>query len=207
MSILKKIFNPSKKDDFRWEDYGKVIDTFEIPYYNIHHIEYPSWIGGNRFLKLLRSNWNTNIVFTQGLSSPENHLAHELYIETNEEIKNFTGSWPTNLIYELGRIIPKIPDFHSRILKYKYLTIQFDLDGTPVEWSITSSDGNVGVFIGIENNNLKKGSQLPLNIKLMRPAELLYVLKNGNEARTNLALLYKKQGNETLSYTTRPSVI
>jgi hypothetical protein len=210
MSILKNIFG--KKDDNKnksWEDFGKIAEGFEIPYLHPNHHGYPAWAGGDRYLKLLNTNWNTQIVFTQGLSSADGSSPFEIYLETIDDTDPFSSSWQANLVYEMGKILPNVKDMTQRMDKYKYLSVQIIMEGAPGDWSIASNDGNIGLFLGLPNTNLSdfRPGFTPLNIKLMRPSELQYVIDNGAEGRLKLGELYLKQGDATLSYMDRQPIL
>lgn len=192
-----------------WSNFGTITESFEIEYMNPYHHGYPAWPGGERHLKLLKTNWGTELIFTEGLASADRSPASELYLETNEEVDPFDSSWQANLVYEAGRIIPNVTDLHKRFAENTCLTLQVAMDGAPDEWSLDHADGNIGLFLGLVSEQLASATFpfVPVNIKLMRPDELNYVLKNGAEARIRLAALYAQQGGKTLSFMGRASVV
>jgi hypothetical protein len=211
MNIFKNLFNSkSNSDNFsQWSDLGTITDGFEIQYLHPDHHTYPAWPGGDRRLNLLKTKWNTEIIFSDGLSKIGSQNNYEVYLETNEDVEDFSSSWQANVVYEIGRLIPKVTDLKNRFSKNKYLTVQVQIDGAPDEWSLMSADGNIGILLGLENPNLENLNFpfIPINIKLMRPQEIQYVIKNGAEGRNLLASLYSKQGGQTLSYLDRVSVL
>lgn len=210
MSFFKNLFKPNSASTVAsWSDFGIITDSFEIKYLHPDHVTYPSWPGGDRYLSLLKTNWNTQIVFTQGLSSVNSQSEYEVYLETPDNVEAFSSSWQSNLVYEMGRLMPKVPDIKERLLKYQYLSVQIQIDGAPDEWSISDPNGNIGIFVGLENSHIKnvRFKFIPINIKLMRPTELQYAIENGNEGRNLLASLYSKQGGQTLSFLDRLNVI
>jgi hypothetical protein len=83
------------------------------------------------------------------------------------------------------------------------------MDGAPEEWSVDHPDGNIGMFIGLDNTHMNNDNLdfLPINVKLMRPDELLYCLDKAAQGREEIAELYKQQGQTTLSYLDRASVL
>lgn len=211
MNILKNLFNSkSKSDDFtQWSDLGAIIDSFEIQYLHPDHHSYPAWPGGERWLNLLKTKWNTEIIFSDGLFKIGSQNNYEIYLETNEDVEDFSSSWQANVVYNVGSLIPKVTDLKNRLSENKYLTVQVQIDGAPDEWSLTNADGNIGIMLGLENRDLEhiKFPFTPINIKLMRPQEIQYALNNGIEGRNLLASLYAKQGGQTQSNLERESVI
>lgn len=188
----------------------QLLSEFEIEYLSPIHHGYPAWPGGDRWLQLYQPNGNSQIVITKGLSDGGNH-PFEIYLESDDLIdeESFSSSWQANLIYELGKIVPNVHDLAQRMEKNSYLTVQVNMDGAPPEWSLDDPNGNIGLFMGLQNPLAKEIIQhsIPLNIKLMRPAELLHGIQNGNEGRLTLAQLYIQQGNATISNLERESVV
>ena len=188
----------------------QLLSEFEIQYLSPVHHNYPAWPGGERWLQLYQASTNTQVVITKGLSNGENRIC-EIYLETNDEInaERFSNSWQANLVYELGKILPNVPDFAQRMEKNKYLTVQIEVEGVPPEWSLEDENGNIGLFIGLQNtfiNEFFKPS-IPLNIKLMRPQELLYSIQNDYSGRLQLAELYLQKGDATISNLERGGVM
>lgn len=188
----------------------KLITEFEIQYLSPIHQGYPSWPGGERWLQLYWVDTDTQAVFTKGLNNG-NNMPFEIYLQSDEllDAQDFSSSWQCNLVYETGKIMPRVTDLAHRLEKNVYLTLQIVIDGAPPDWSLDDENGNIGLFLGL-HNPIVDGLVLPpvpLNIKLMRPAELSYCLQNGNEGRMHLAELYKKQGNATISGLQRASVL
>jgi hypothetical protein len=87
------------------------------------------------------------------------------------------------------------------------------MDGAPPEWSLNSKDGNIGLFIGLPpnlpDNVFDENTFKLLNIKLMRPSELLYCIENDNnkEGRVKLAELYVQQEKPTVTNLEREAVV
>lgn len=188
----------------------QLLSEFEIQYLSPIHHGYPAWPGGGRWLQLYQPNSNSQIVSTKGLSDGNKH-PYEIYLETDDliDVDSFSSSWQANLVYELGKIVPNVPDLAERMEKNTFLTVQVHMDGAPPEWSLDDPNGNIGLFMGLQNPLAKEIIQpsIPLNIKLMRPAELLYAIQNGYEGRIKLAELFMQQGNATKSNLTRESVV
>ncbi len=211
MSILKNLFNSKSNSGnlSKWSDFGTVTDGFEIQYLHPDHHFYPAWPDGDRRLNLLKTKWDTKIIFSEGLSKIGSQNNYEIYLETNEGIEDFGCSWQANVVYEIGRLIPKVTDLYTRFSKNKYLSVQVQIDGAPEEWSLINTNGNIGILLGLENPKLEniKFAFNPINIKLMRPQELQYAINNGSEGRNLIASLYLKQGGQTLSFLDRVSVI
>lgn len=188
----------------------QLLSEFEIQYLNPLHHGYPVWPGGERWLQLYQTDRNSQLVITKGLSDGENHLP-EISLETDDEIsvEDFSSSWQANLVYETGRVLPNVKDLSERLSKHKYLTLQIDMAGAPPEWSLADKNGNIGLFIGLQNPSIKEFERplMPLSVKLMRPEELLYAIENGFEGRMKLAEMYRQQGNSTISNLERKSVL
>lgn len=188
----------------------ELLTEFEIQHLSPLHPGYPEWPGGGRWLQLWQTNYQTQIVITRGLSNGMDHL-FEIYIETDDQIdtESFSSSWQANLVYELGKIIPNVNDLSQRLQNNKYLSIQIEIDGAPPEWSLQDENGNIGLFIGLQNPLINQllTPLAPLNIKLMRPQELIYGIKNDYEGRIKLAELFTSQGNTCISNLERESVV
>lgn len=189
----------------------KMITEFEIQYLNPIHDGYPAWPGGERWLCLYETDEGSQIVATRGLSDGGSR-AHEIYLETTDEIdaEDFSSSWQGNLVYETARIIPKVHNLQERLQINTYLCLQINMDGAPLEWSLDNKNGNIGLFIGLQQNtafNFLSDKITPLNIKLMRPQELLYSIQHDSEGRKRLAELYYQHGGTTVSYLDRKSVL
>jgi len=186
----------------------QLLTEFQIQYLSPIHYDYPAWPGGERWLQLYETAEGTQIVFTKGLSNGDDFL-FEIYLESDELIipEDFGSSWQANLVYETGRVLPRIPDFTTRLKINTYLSLQIDMDGAPEEWSLNSPDGNIGLFMGLPSIKLSDLQFLPLNIKLMRPQELSYSIQNDKDGRIKLAELYMKQGDSTISNLERESVV
>lgn len=187
----------------------QLLTDFEIQYLSPDHADYTAWPGGARWLKLYQAGSNTQIVITKGLSDGKDHL-YEIYLETDDEIdlENFSSSWQTNLVYELGKIVPNVNNLAERMEKNKYLSVQVEIEGAPPKWSLKDTNGNIGLFVGLQDPGISElvKPAIPLNIKLMRPQELLYCI-NEDSGRLKLAELYLQQGNATISNLERESVI
>lgn len=191
-----------------WQQAGEINETLELSFLNPYLADYPHWHGSTRDIVLVKPpEWENQIVATSGLSSPE--APFEIYLETNEPIQRFNSSWQMNLIQTIGGIIPNIDNFKERLIKHRFLTLQLDMDGAPEEWSVDHPDGNIGMFIGLDNAHINHDhlNFLPINIKLMRPDELLYCLDKAAQGREEIAELYKQQGQATLSCLDRTSVL
>ncbi|MFT3946383.1 MAG: hypothetical protein QM763_05350 [Agriterribacter sp.] len=186
----------------------QLLTEFEIQYLSPIHAYYPTWPGKERLLQLYDTGRETQVVLTKGLSDGDEYL-YEIYLESNDIIapEDFSNSWQANLVYEAGRIVPQVPDFKDRLALNIYLSLQVEMEGAPEEWSLNSQDGNIGLFIGLPSATFKESTFKPLNIKLMRPEELLFSIENDKPGRLKLAELYIQQGNPTISNLERASVV
>lgn len=189
----------------KWLEIGTLLETHQLPENNPFDPEYPSWGTEDRSINLLKSNWNTYIVFTDGYAYDNNNV--EFFIESSEEIEDFDSSWQKNLVYETCRNMVYIDDLDTVLKETEFLILQLDMDGAPEEWSYKHKDGNIGLFIGLQNEKLPFEDDIKaLNIKLMRPSELKYAIDNGVEGRKELAELYKTKGIGTLSSMIRKTI-
>ena len=179
-----------------------ILEKIEINYLNPYHHGYPDWYNTKRIIELKKIK-ESYIIQTNGL-----HKNFDIYLETLEEINSFSNSWQANLIYTTGKVIPNIIDITNKIRMYEYLVIQLDIDGAPEEWSLNDKNGNIGIFLGLKR--ISKGIQnYPfelINIKLMRPLELNFAIKNKKKGRLLLAKKYKEQGLATISGLDRKTV-
>lgn len=213
MSFFKNIFGrtaPGTIKQTQWAELGVIQDEFEIPYLHPLHHSYPSWKGGERWLKLLHTNWKSHIIFTQGLASSNEAKDFELYLETTDSVKQFGSSWQANLVYEVGKIIPKVNNLAELLNTYKYLSVQIDIEDAPDDWSLPTPTGNIGIFLGLPNEHLKHFAPshfAPLNMKLLRPTEMQYIMTNGPEGRMKLANLLTQQGSTPVSSLSRSPVV
>lgn len=186
------------------------IASFELAYLNPIHHGYPQW-PGERWLDLYRSPAGTWIVLTNGMSNGADR-PFEVYLETDDPMDpdSFSSAWQTNLVYEIGKLLPKVTDLPERLIAQETLSVQIAMDGAPEEWSIPNVEDNVGLFIQQDNTRiqglLKEGSR-GLNIKLLRPNEVLYCASKGKEGRQQLLQLLIAQGGPTISNLERKSVI
>lgn len=188
----------------------QLLTEFEIQHLSPFHHGYPAWPGGERWLQLYQNNGNSQIVISKGLSNGNAH-PYEIYLQTDEAMdeESFSSSWQANLVYEMGKIIPNVNNLTERMEKNTYLTVQVDMDGAPPEWSLDDKNGNIGLFMGLQNSAITEFAKpfIPLNIKLMRPRELSYSIQHDYAGRLKLAELYLQQGNATLSSLERESVL
>lgn len=190
----------------KWEQIGEIIENHQLPETNPFDPEYPSWGNDDRSINLLKSSFDTYIVFTDGYAYENNNV--EFFIESKEEINDFDSSWQKNLVYETCRNIVYIDDLDSALEEAGFIVLQLDMDGAPEEWSYKHKNGNIGLFIGLKNKQVDLGKNISgLNIKLMRPSELKYAIENGVEGRRKLAELYEKEEGPTFSSMTRLAVL
>jgi hypothetical protein len=193
----------------KWQPVGELIEEFEIRYLDPNHHGYPQW-AGDRFLQLWRTPWNTYLVCTQGLSeeNSQQSLGFELYFETEEKPEPFDESWQANIVYELGKLLPKVTDLSQRFETYKYISVQVAMDGAPEDWSM-NEQYNIGLLLGIEheefqNRNIQFGFR-PVNVKLLRPAEVRVIQQMNAHGRQRLVDFFRQRGRATLSSLDRSS--
>ncbi|OQP58730.1 hypothetical protein [Niastella populi] len=195
----------------RWQPVGQLMEEFEIRYLDPNHHGYPQ-CAGDRYLQLWKTHWNTYMVCTQGLFEENNatSLGFELYFETEEKPDPIDESWQANIVYELGKLLPKVTDLSQRFETYKYISVQIAMDGAPEDWSLNEHD-NIGLLLGIEheefqNRNLQFGFR-PVNVKLLRPAEVRVIKLMNAHGRQRLVDFFRQRGKATLSSLNRPSAV
>jgi len=181
------------------------LEDFQIPLDNIFDPDYPDWGSDERGVKLYKTEKNTNLITTYGFNNEYDNF--EVYIESSDSVEDLAQSWQKNLLYEVCRTIPEIEDFAAVIDEVKYFVIQLDMDGAPDAWSLENVHGNIGLFLGLENPKYLGENHKIINIKLMRPKELQYVIQKGELGKKNLAELYYKEDIPTNSSMSRKSVI
>lgn len=181
------------------------LESIEVPLDNIFDPDYPDWGADERGFKLYSTEKNTKVIMTYGFNNEYSNF--EMYIESSDKVEDLAQSWQKNLLYEVCRTIPEIEDFEELIEELKYFVIQLHMDGAPHEWSLDNENGNIGIFIGLENKGLQIEDFRIINIKLMRPDELEYAISYGENGKLKLANLYKEEKVSTDSYMKRCSVI
>ena len=181
------------------------LESIELPLDNIFDPEYPDWGADDRGFKLYVTEKNTKVIMTYGFNNEYSNF--EIYIESSDSIDDLAQSWQKNLLYEVCRTIPEIEDFEEVIEELKYFVIQLHMEGAPEQWSLDNKNGNIGIFIGLENKGFQVEDFKIINIKLMRPRELQYAIDNGEIGKINLAKLYLEQKVGTDSSMTRDSVV
>ena len=181
------------------------IESFQIPLENIFDPDYPDWGSDERGVKLYKTEKNTNLITTFGFNNEYDNF--EVYIESSDEVEDLADCWQKNLLYEVCRTVPEIEDFAGVIDEVNYFIIQLHMEGAPEAWSLANPNGNIGMFIGLENIRLTGEGYKIINIKLMRPKELEYAIIHGVEGKKKLAELYYKENIPTDSSMSRKSVI
>ena len=181
------------------------LESIELPLDNIFDPDYPDWGADDRGFKLYSTEKNTKVIMTYGFNNEYSNF--EMYIESSDSVEDLAQSWQKNLLYEVCRTIPEIEDFEDLISELKYFVIQLHMDGAPEEWSLNNVNGNIGIFIGLENKGLQVEDLKIINIKLMRPKELQYAIENSENGKNSLAKLYLEQKVGTDSSMKRKSVI
>lgn len=190
----------------KWEQFGQIVHQFKIEENNLLDPDYPDWGGVENKISVLDTG-KKYIFYTDGMAHENSNV--ELYLETDENIFDFDLTWQKNLVYETARTISQIEDFDKFIEEYGYFLLQLQMDGAPEEWSLEHDGGNIGIFFGLPIKNSLKGFEpefKAVNMKLMRPKELEFILKN-NDLKEDLAKLYNKSKDKNISNMTRKSVI
>ena len=183
----------------------EIINKIEVPLDNVFDMDYPEWGADDRGFLQYKTIKNTNLITTYGFNNEFTNF--ELYIESEDEIEDFEQSWQKNLLYEVCRTIPEIEDFEELIEETHFFVIQLHMEGAPYEWSLDNPNGNIGIFIGLKNELINNKDFKNISIKLMRPAELEYILNNGEASKEKLSKLYYEEEIPTNSSMSRKSVL
>ena len=181
------------------------LESIEVPLDNIFDLDYPDWGADERGFKLYSTEKNTKVIMTYGFNNEYSNF--QMQIESSDPVEDLAQCWQKNLLYEVCRTIPEIEDFEELISELKYFVIQLHMEGAPEEWSLDNENGNIGIFIGLENKGLQVEDFKIINIKLMRPEELKYAIENSENGKDILAKLYLEQKVGTDSSMKRKSVI
>ena len=91
-----------------------------------------------------------------------------------------------------------------------YISVQVAMDGAPEEWSLNEHD-NIGLLLGIEHEefqtrNIRLGFP-PVNVKLLRPAEVRVIKQMNANGRQRLVDFFKQRGKATVSSLDRSSAL
>lgn len=197
-------YNLKKMEEFM-KYIRNLVEDFQIPLDNIFDPEYPDWGADDRGVTLYETIENTNLISTYGFNNEYDNF--EVYIESSDSVEDLAQCWQKNLLYEVCRTIPEIEDFAQVIEEVKYFVIQLHMEGAPDEWSLDHENGNIGIFIGMENKEYLSDDYKIINIKLMRPQELKLAIQKGSKGKEELAKLYYKEKIPTDSSMSRKSVI
>jgi hypothetical protein len=218
---------PAKSSDAElrhrfWSGHGPVIDRLSLDPLSPFHTRHPAFPGGMRNFQLI-DRGATRLVTTDGLSdavagderfADRNGFELELYIETDEALTTLENTWTGGVLLELATLAINHGRLANTVERERYVTVQLKMDGVPEEWSLAHEDGNVGMFLGLEQTSmpgrvvLSKTHFAPVSAKLMRPAELQYAIDGKSRARADLAARYARQtGKGQLSNIARASVV
>lgn len=205
-----------------WESIGQLDPDV------IAHLINPSFMGGPTWPSLrqafatIRMPEHT-IIASDGLSDPYddmesntsnaeyNGFGLEVYVLADKIEGLVNTTWEFQLIYQAAQLIANHGSIVSLLEEMTYLTTEFyDVD-VPQEFK--NAEGRVGAILGLPDSRIPETVELTLedvrmvNVKLLLPSELEYVVKHGEEGRAQLAELLIKQGNAALSTLNRAPVI
>lgn len=207
LSINSEIIeeNQSQRDNF-WNSIGKVDKDVLSTIINPAFMGKTTWPNMHELYIVIRTK-DINIISTDGLSDD---LKLELYTETKEE--NPEQGWPRELVRQVSLNVSDSKEFKSMIDKYGIFSTEvYDV---PVPHSFLTTEGRVGVLIGMESLIVPKKLKLTdnseilyLSLTLLTLRELNYIIKNGIDGRKLLINKLKEIGNNNLSSITRESVI
>ncbi|MBC8035219.1 MAG: suppressor of fused domain protein [Chitinophagaceae bacterium] len=214
-----------KKRNELWKSVGDLDD------YVIAGAINPAFFGGPRWPSLRQAflcieTPDLTIMATDGLSDPYddfdtnpsnqvyNGLGLELYMAAPRKQGGLTElmkSWELRIFQNLAQQVASNPNIVSMLDEYTFLSISLFLDGLPE--SLVNDKGETGVLLGLKSKLVPDTLELSLetirlvNVTVLTPAELAYIIADGGQGRIELAeKLMKVEHSEVVSMD-RPSVV
>ncbi|WP_440067322.1 hypothetical protein [Tenacibaculum discolor] len=190
----------------------------------------PTFLGGPKWPSLRQAHIGIKtedgtIIATDGLSDPYddydtntenqayNGIGIELYTICDnkyEDIQHIIDSWEFKITRRASNIAAANPNISYTLNDYTYISTTIDGSGLPE--CFVNEDEEVGILLGLKNNNINNSLKLSIeeivlvNVTLLTPKELTYILENGAEGRNKIAELLTKKNFHKLT-SQRESVI
>ena len=208
-----------------WNNIGK------LDPYVLSHVINPSFMGGPTWPSLRQAfviidTPESTIIASDGLSDPYddydsnpenqtyNGLGFEVYVESPEKMTDhevIKKSWQFALVYQMSQFAASNANIINMLKEYTYISTE--LYDVPVPEEFLNEAGRVGILLGLESKMVPKNLELSIenilmvNIKLLTVAETKYIVKNGEEARNEIAKKILAGKNPGHSYLERPSLV
>ncbi|MBZ4330962.1 imm11 family protein [Corallococcus sp. AS-1-12] len=196
-----------------WRGLGTMSDDFYIP-----PVVGGPWPGERQWWTAMRRPDGGMLIVTDGLSDPFNDILDrptagfglELAIETPEPLGEVWKSWPVHL---LERVAYEVAEFEKLRVSLANGTLSMEVDGVGMPETLVTPEGRVAVLIGMETDSLPPRFTLPggevrlLTVKVLMPAELKWLLRQGRGAAAELIRRFKAAGETHLSRSWRQPVV
>ncbi|WP_103070442.1 suppressor of fused domain protein [Aquimarina sediminis] len=213
-----------RRDEF-WRSIGE-------PYPDvISNMINPSFMGGPKWPSLRQAHIgvktdNATIVASDGLSDPYddydsneenksyNGLGLELYVVSQnkfEDIPSIINSWEFNLLKQVSNTSASNPNLINMLNEYSYISTT--VNGSKLPEGFVDDNGSSGVLLGLESKSIPKKLELSIekialiNVVLLKPKELEYIIENGAKGRIEIAEKLTTLENGNVLLEDRPSVI
>ncbi len=214
-----------KKRETFWKSIGELYSDV------ISNLINPTFRGGPKWPSLrqahigIKTNTHT-IIATDGLSDPYddfdsnednqkyNGLGLELYTITPNEyhdIPSIIDSWEFKLLQQISSTAVSNPNLIGTLNKYRYISLTVDGNGLPE--SFIDQNGACCALLGLENHIVPKDLELSIenilmvNVILLKPEELEYIMENGAKGRIEVAEKLLEETNYNILQNDRTSVI
>ncbi|GMU02331.1 hypothetical protein KH5H1_64510 [Corallococcus caeni] len=196
-----------------WRGLGTMSDDFYIP-----PVVGGPWPAKSQHWIAMRRADGGMLIVTDGLSDPFNDILDrptagfglELAIETPEPLGEVWKSWPVHL---LERVAYEVAEFEKLRVSLANGTLSMEVDGVGMPESLITPEGRVAVLIGMETDSLPSRFMLPggevrlLTVKVLMPAELKWLLRQGKGAAADLIRRFNEAGEGHLSRSWRQPVV
>ena len=213
-----------RRDDF-WKSIGTVNPDV------ISNLINPTFMGGPKWPSLRQAHLEIQIedgtiLSSDGLSDPYddfdtnpenqayNGLGLELYIISENKFSDLNAaiqSWEFSVLRQLSHTSASNPNLVNMLNEYRFISTSISGDGLPE--SFIDENGSAGVLLGLENTSIPKKLELSIetialvNIVLLKPKELEYIMKNGAQGRIEVGEKLATLEKAIISSNERPSVI
>lgn len=196
-----------------WRGLGTMSDDFYIP-----PVVGGPWPAKSQHWIALRRPDGHMLIVTDGLSDPYSDILDrptagfglELAIETPEPLGEVWKSWPVHL---LERVAYEVAELEKLRVTLSKGTLSMEVDGVGLPETLVTPEGRVAVLIGMETDSLPSRFMLPggevrlLTVKVLMPAELQWLLRQGKGAAAELIRRFNEAGEGHLSRSWRQPVV
>jgi hypothetical protein len=169
-----------------------------------------SWPGHRELWRVIHREAGRTLLVTHGLSDPfisrlepSVGFGLELAVETDQPLESIEASWPFML---LERVAAEVAA-HERVReRLKAGLFSMEVSGKDMPEELVTGEGRVAVLLGVESRTLPTHFSTPfgdvrlVTVKVLRPAELAYLLEHGAKGQAELAQRFVESGEEHLSH-------